>query len=144
MAPDLTFEALEDIVGLIPKLEIAGIVATNTTITRPKSDQPKLMKVYAESGGLSGKPLRERSTEVIKFLYQRTEGEIPIIGSGGVFSAEDAWEKITHGASLLQIFTSLVYEGPLVVQKINLGLQELLKANRLACIQDAVGSAVKK
>lgn len=144
VAPDLTFEALEDIVELIPKLEIAGIVATNTTITRPKSDQPKLMKVYAESGGLSGKPLRERSTEVIKFLYQRTEGEIPIIGSGGVFSAEDAWEKITHGASLLQIFTSLVYEGPLVVQKINLGLQELLKANRLACIQDAVGSAVKK
>ena len=144
VAPELTSEALEDIVELIPRLEIAGIVATNTTIARPKSDHPKVKKVYAQTGGLSGKPLRKRSTEVIEYLYRRTEGKVPIIGSGGIFTPEDAWEKITHGASLLQIFTSLVYEGPLVVKKINLGLQELLKANGFASIQEAVGSAVKK
>lgn len=144
VAPDLTFEALEEIVKLLPKLEIAGIVATNTTITRPETSHAKVKKVYEETGGLSGKPLRQRSTEMIEFLYRNTGGQVPIIGVGGIFNAEDAWEKITHGACLLQIFTGLVYEGPQVCRQINTGLEAKLREHGYKTIQEAVGSAVRK
>ena len=144
IAPDLSDEALEDIVDMIPKLEIAGIVATNTTITRPETENQKVKKVYAQQGGLSGKPLKVRSTEVIEFFYRKTRGMVPIIGVGGIFTAEDAWEKITHGASLLQIFTSLVYGGPLKVKEINMGLKRLMEENGFKMLHEAVGSAIKK
>ena len=95
-----------------------------------------------KQGGLSGKPLKQRSTEVIEFLYRRTEGRLPIIGVGGIFTTEDAWEKITRGASLLQIFTGFVYEGPLAARQINQGLERLMKTHGFQRLQDAVGSAV--
>src|SRR2546423_855220 len=107
VAPDLSFEALDEIAQLAAERKLAGIVATNTTIARPEASDPGVRRVYAETGGLSGKPLRQRSTEVIRYLYQRTGGKLPIIGVGGIFNAEDAWKKITAGASLIQIYTGL-------------------------------------
>jgi len=91
VAPDLSFAALDDILELVVPREIAGIVATNTTLSRPTSASADLRRVYAEAGGLSGKPLRARSTEVIRHLCRQTQGRLPIIGVGGIFNAADAW-----------------------------------------------------
>ena len=101
----------------------AGIVATNTTIERPDTSDSDCKKIYAETGGLSGAPLRERSTEVIAHIHRHTEGKLPIIGVGGIFTAADAWEKIAAGASLLQVYTGLVYEGPSIAGDIVSGLK---------------------
>jgi dihydroorotate dehydrogenase len=141
VAPDLSFEALDEILELVEPRHIAGIVATNTTITRPQTDSPVLQKVYAETGGLSGKPLRSRSTEVIRHLHIQTRGKVPIIGVGGIFNADDAWEKITAGASLLQCYTGLVYEGPGLVKLIVSGLRQKLAKAGLKDLKSAVGSA---
>lgn len=137
VAPDLTFEALDEILELVAPRQLAGIVATNTTITRPSNNLP----AYAETGGLSGRPLRERSTEVIRHLYLQSCGRVPIIGVGGIFSVQDAWEKITAGASLVQIYTSMVYEGPGVVRRIVEGLAEQLHAHGFKSLNEAVGAA---
>jgi dihydroorotate dehydrogenase len=141
VAPDLSFEALDEILELVVPRNIAGIVATNTTITRPPTNSPALQKIYAETGGLSGKPLRARSTEIIRHLYKQTQGKVPIIGVGGIFSADDAWEKITAGASLIQIYSGLVYEGPGLAKKIVTGLREKLKKTGMKNLPAAVGSA---
>ena len=98
VAPDLTFDALDEILRLVGPRQIAGIVATNTTIARPDRRCHRARRVYAETGGLSGRPLRTRSTEVVRHLYRQTRGKLPIIGVGGIFDAADAWEKITAGA----------------------------------------------
>ena len=139
VAPDLSFEALDDILELAARREIAGIVATNTTITRPESRDPVSNGAYAEAGGLSGRPLRDRSTEVIRHIYRQSRGKLPIIGVGGIFSAQDAWEKISAGATLLQIYTALVYEGPGVAKEIVEGLAARLEERGWARVQDAVG-----
>lgn len=141
VAPDLSFEALDEILELVGPRQIAGIVATNTTITRPETSDAAVKKIYAEAGGLSGRPLRVRSTEVIRHLHRRTNGALPIIGVGGVFSAEDAWEKIAAGASLVQLYTGLVYEGPSVARTIVTGLRSRLDEFGLAEIREAVGLA---
>lgn len=141
VAPDLSFEALDEILELVAPRNIAGIVATNTTISRPQTSSPALQKVYAETGGLSGKPLRARSTDVIRHLYSRTNGKVPIIGVGGIFNADDAWEKITAGASLVQCYTGLVYEGPGLAKQIVAGLRKKLEQAGMKNLQSAVGSA---
>ena len=141
VAPDLSFEALDEILELVGPRQIAGIVATNTTITRPQTESPGVQRVYAEIGGLSGRPLRTRSTEVIRHLFRQTRGKLPIIGVGGIFSAEDAWEKITAGASLIQLYTGLVYEGPSLPKSIVIGLREYLSVNGLTSLSQAVGRA---
>lgn len=141
VAPDLSFEALDEILELVEPRQIAGIVATNTTITRPETNDAAKAKIYAETGGLSGKPLRARSTEVVRHLYRQTKGRVPIIGVGGVFSADDAWEKITAGASLVQCYTGLVYEGPGLAKRIVAGLQEKLKAGGFKSLNEVVGTA---
>ena len=141
VAPDLTFEALDEILELVAPRNIAGIVATNTTIARPPTTDAKLQKIYAETGGLSGRPLRARSTEVVRHLYKQTQGKLPIIGVGGIFDADDAWEKITAGASLVQVYTGMVYEGPGLARKINAGLRERLEIAGLKQLSDAVGLA---
>jgi dihydroorotate dehydrogenase len=142
VAPDLSFEALDDILELVGPRQIAGIVATNTTITRPASSDPTVQRAYAETGGLSGQPLRARSTEIIRHLFKQTRGKLPIIGVGGIFNAEDAWEKITAGAALVQVYTGLVYEGPGLPKAIVCGLREFLSANGFRGCSEAVGSAV--
>jgi dihydroorotate dehydrogenase len=141
VAPDLTFEALDEILELVTPRNIAGIVATNTTIARPQTSDAKLQKIYAETGGLSGRPLRARSTEVVHHLYQQTKGKLPIIGVGGIFDADDAWAKITAGASLVQVYTGMVYEGPSVAQKIVTGLQVRLEIAGMKHLSQAVGLA---
>jgi dihydroorotate dehydrogenase len=141
VAPDLSLEALDEILDLAGPRQLAGIVATNTTIARPPASDPALRQVYAETGGLSGKPLRSRSTEVIRHLYRQTHGRLPILGVGGIFTAADAWEKITAGASLIQVYTGLVYEGPSMVREIVHGLQDRLCAHGLTALAEAVGRA---
>jgi dihydroorotate dehydrogenase len=144
VAPDLSFPALDDILELAGPRHLAGFVATNTTITRPETGDARLREVYAQPGGLSGRPLRQRSTEVIRHLYQQGKGAWPIIGVGGIFDAADAWEKITAGASLVQIYTSLIYRGPGVVKEIVIGLGERMSQNGFQRLQQAVGTAQKE
>ena len=141
VAPDLSFEELDEILELVGRREIAGIVATNTTVTRPETRDADLQRIYAEPGGLSGRPLRMRSTEVVRHLYRQTRGKLPIIGVGGIFSAADAWDKITAGASLIQLYTGLVYEGPGVVSTVVRGLLAQMEAEGLSDLRQAVGSA---
>ncbi|MGZ4961309.1 MAG: quinone-dependent dihydroorotate dehydrogenase [Limisphaerales bacterium] len=122
IAPDLSFEAIDEILDIAAQRQLAGIVATNTTITRPESSNATVQSVYAQTGGLSGAPLRQRSTEIIRHIHKQSGGKLPIIGVGGIFTAADAREKLEAGASLLQIYTSLVYEGPAIVKTIVSGL----------------------
>ncbi|WP_046744682.1 quinone-dependent dihydroorotate dehydrogenase [Kordia zhangzhouensis] len=120
IAPDLTNEQLEDIIAIVAETKIAGVIATNTTISREglESDDKE------EVGGLSGKPLTNRSTEVIRFLAEKSNKAFPIIGVGGIHSAKDALEKLEAGADLVQLYTGFIYEGPQLVKSIN---KELLK-----------------
>lgn len=124
VAPDLSWEALDEIVEVAVRHRLAGLVATNTTVARPETRDPAVLRLHQESGGLSGRPLRERSTEVIRHLFRQTQGRLPIIGVGGILSVDDAWEKITAGATLIQIYTGLVYEGPALVSRLVCGLRE--------------------
>jgi dihydroorotate dehydrogenase len=139
VAPDLSWQALDEILELVHPCNVAGLIATNTTITRPPSADTAVQKVYSETGGLSGRPLAARSTEVIRHLYKQSGGKVPIVGVGGIFNADDAWEKISAGASLIQIYTGLVYEGPGVAKSIVRGLLERLSTAGLTRISDAVG-----
>jgi dihydroorotate dehydrogenase len=141
VAPDLTFEAIDEILELVGPRHVAGLVATNTTITRPSTSRRDLAQIYAETGGLSGRPLRERSTEIIRHIHRQAGTAVPVIGVGGIFSAADAWEKITAGASLLQVYTGLVYEGPSIVRSIVTGLIEYLDRAGFRSVQEAVGRA---
>jgi dihydroorotate dehydrogenase len=140
VAPDLSVEALDEILELAKPRDITGIVATNTTILRPTTENERMKKIYEEAGGLSGRPLRQRSTEVISHIYRQTGGELPIIGVGGIFNAADAWEKITAGASLVQVYTGMVYEGPGVAKEIVDGLRVLTKSMGYGTLTQAVGS----
>ncbi len=141
IAPDLTFEALDEILELAGPRELAGIVATNTTIARPDSDDARVRAAYSETGGLSGAPLKDRATECIRHIYRQTNGKLPVIGVGGIFNADDAWEKITAGASLIQVYTGLVYEGPGIARSIVNGLIERLDHEGFGQLSEAVGSA---
>jgi dihydroorotate dehydrogenase len=115
IAPDLTDEQLLDIIDIINETKIAGVIATNTTLSREGlASENKI-----EMGGLSGKPLTKRSTEVIRFLSEKSNKSFPIIGVGGIHTAEDAIEKLEAGASLVQLYTGFIYEGPALVKAIN-------------------------
>ncbi len=144
VAPDLSFEALDEILELVSSRQIAGIVATNTTISRPQTNDSRLQKIYSETGGLSGKPLRARSTEIIRHIFKQTNGKLPIIGVGGIFNADDAWEKITAGASLVQIYTGLVFEGPGITKKIVNGLRKKQGEAGMKNLREAIGSVFQK
>lgn len=126
VAPDLSDNQLDDILSVAQETKISGLIATNT--------------IAMPDGGLSGKPLRSRATEVIGHIYKKTNGQMPIIGVGGIFSAQDAYEKVRAGASLIQIYTGMIYEGPGLVKKIKKGLVELLKRDGFSNISEAVGA----
>ncbi|MGB3641325.1 MAG: quinone-dependent dihydroorotate dehydrogenase [Rivularia sp. (in: cyanobacteria)] len=147
IAPDLEWEAIAEIVSLAQSYKLAGIIATNTTIKREGLNTQILAQtgksLSEEAGGISGKPVRERSTEVVRYIWQQSKGEIPIIGVGGIFTAEDAWDKITAGACLVQIYTGWVYQGPGMIRRILQGLLLKLEQNGLNSISEAVGLAVK-
>ena len=143
ISPDLATEDIHDIVQLAQDCELSGIIATNTTINREglktKTIDITGKAVKDEAGGISGAPVTQRSTEVIRQIYQQTNGTLPIIGVGGIFTAEDAWAKITAGASLLQTYTGWVYEGPTMVKEILQGLTKKLEEQNLQNLSTAVG-----
>ncbi len=147
IAPDLEWEAIADIISLAKTYKLAGIIATNTTISREGLQTQIISQTgkspQSEAGGISGLPLRDRSTEVIRFIWQQTQGKIPIIGVGGIFSTEDAWKKITAGASLIQVYTGWIYQGPMMVRQILKGLLSKLEENNLSSISEAVGLEAK-
>jgi dihydroorotate dehydrogenase len=144
IAPDLAAEAIAAVVQLVVDYQLAGIVATNTTIGRdglqtqilPQTGRP----LCEEAGGISGAPVRDRSTAIIRSIWQQTGGQLPIIGVGGIFTAEDAWEKIAAGASLVQVYTGWTYEGPWMIRRILAGLEQKLTQHGLTHISQAVGS----
>lgn len=146
IAPDLEWEAIADIIKVAKNQQLAGIIATNTTIRRDNLQTQVIAatgkSINEEAGGISGLPVKNRSTEVIRFIYSETKGNLPIIGVGGIFTDTDAWEKITAGASLLQVYTGWIYEGPLMVRRILIGLQEKLLEQNLTSISQAIGLAV--
>ncbi len=139
VAPDLSLTALDEILELVGPREVAGVVATNTTTARPPTSDAASTRTYSETGGLSGRPLRNRSTEIVKHLFTQTKGSLPIIGVGGIFTVEDAWEKITAGASLIQVYTGLVYQGPGLPRELVHGLAQKLKSVGLESLASAVG-----
>ncbi len=122
IAPDLSDEQLDDIIEIVATTKIGGVISTNTTLSRAGLVSPTAL--INEAGGISGKPLTKRSTEVIRYLSTQSKGAFPIIGVGGIFTAEDAQEKLDAGASLVQVYTSFIYEGPGVVREICEGLSK--------------------
>lgn len=143
IAPDLAWEAIADILAISKTYKLTGIIATNTTIRRDGLQTQTIAQtgnsVADEAGGISGVPVRDRSTEVIRFIWN--QGHLPIIGVGGIFTADDAWDKITAGASLVQVYTGWIYEGPLMVRRILEGLLQKLEERGLTSISEAVGLA---
>lgn len=119
IAPDLTNGQLDDILEIVALTRITGVIATNTTISREGLDTGKVEVETIGAGGLSGQPVKKRSTEVIKYLYDKSGGQLQIIGVGGIASPEDAQEKLDAGALLVQVYSGLVYEGPGLVKRIN-------------------------
>lgn len=142
IAPDLTDRDKEDIAAVVTSRKgyVNGLIISNTTVRRPPSlKNPS----KTEEGGLSGPPVRDMSTKTIADMYRLTNGSIPIIGVGGVSSGQEAYKKIRSGASLVQLYTALVYEGPPVVKKIKRELEELLRRDGFKSISEAVGADVK-
>ena len=137
IAPDLTEEERADIAAIAVPSGIDGMVVSNTTVARPRGLKSREAK---EPGGLSGKPLFAPSTAVLADIYRLTEGKLPLIGVGGIASAEDAYAKIRAGASLVQLYTALVFQGPALLGKIKRGLAELLAQDGFANIAEAVGA----
>lgn len=123
IAPDLTDSQLLDIIDIVNKTKIAGVIATNTTLSREGLQSEN----KTETGGMSGKPLRSRSTEVIRFLSEKSNKAFPIIGVGGIHSPEDAIEKLEAGASLIQLYTGFIYEGPALIKAINKKILERMQ-----------------
>jgi dihydroorotate dehydrogenase len=122
IAPDLTDGQLDDIIEIVKETQIDGVIATNTTIDRSKLSTAKADVEAIGAGGVSGKVLAKRSTEVIRYLHEKSNGAFPIVGVGGIFSAEDAIEKLEAGASLVQVYSGMIYEGPSLIKKIKKGL----------------------
>lgn len=127
IAPDLTDSQLDDIIEIVAETKIDGVIATNTTISRSNLNTSKNKVEEIGMGGLSGKPLTKRSTEVIRYLSEKSNKTFPIIGVGGIHSVEDAMEKFNAGASLIQLYTGFIYEGPGLIKKINHALIEKSK-----------------
>jgi dihydroorotate dehydrogenase len=139
IAPDLADGEIESIAAAAVEIGLDGIIATNTTI-----DRSQLRIKTGEAGGLSGKPLKNRSTEVVARIYGVTNGKLPIIGVGGIFSGEDAYEKIAAGSSLVQAYTGFVYAGPYFARDVNKRLAEILRERGFCSVAEAVGSASKE
>jgi dihydroorotate dehydrogenase len=137
IAPDLSEAEMNDIAEVVVESHIDGVIVGNTTVTRPASIPSGFAN---ENGGLSGKPLFDLSTRVLAKMYKLTGGKIPLIGCGGVSSGADAYAKIRAGATLVQLYSALIYQGPFLVPQINRELAALLKRDGFASVKDAVGT----
>lgn len=124
IAPDLTWSQLDDVIQLAREIKLDGLVATNTTISRDGLQTSRGQLEAVGAGGLSGAPLKKRATEVVRYLCDQLQGEIPVIASGGIFTAADAAEKMATGAALCEVWTGFIYEGPFIVKNICAGLQQ--------------------
>ena len=144
IAPDLSDDQIIAIVDTAKSNECAGIVLCNTTLSREVKKESKNPQIMEEKGGLSGSPLKERSTEIISLVAKHTEFRWPIIGVGGIMNSEDAWEKIISGAWLIQAYSGFVFEGPGIVKEIVHGLDKKLVSNGFKTLEQAVGSAHKE
>jgi dihydroorotate dehydrogenase len=118
IAPDLTETQIDDVIALALEINLDGFVATNTTVERTNLNTEQKLLIEIGAGGLSGKPLQQTSTKIAKYLIRKTDGKIPVIASGGIFSAADANEKLAAGASLVEVWTGFIYEGPKIVKRI--------------------------
>jgi dihydroorotate dehydrogenase len=138
ISPDLSEGEINDIADLALEHKLDAVIATNTTVERPGMENELLA---AEAGGLSGSPLKARSTEVIRMLYRRLQGQVPIVGVGGIETADDAWEKLVAGADLLQVYTGFIYQGPVLVRHICRGLLRRTRAAGCNTLEEAIASA---
>lgn len=137
LSPDLTVEEVDGIITIARRHRVHGFVCTNLT---KKRDSALIQeKCLPEVGGISGKVVKEASDKLIKYVYQKTKGGYVIIGVGGIFSAEDAYIKIKNGASLVELISGMIFEGPQLIGEINRGLVALLKKDEYQSISDAVG-----
>ena len=141
LAPDFQGSELEDTVEAALAGGAAGFVATNTTVSR---DGLTRCAEMTEAGGISGPPLRQRATETLRRIYRCVKGRVPLIGVGGISSAQDVYERICAGANLVQVYTCMVYEGPTVVRRLNLGLLKLLDRNKVPNVSAAVGVDLRR
>lgn len=139
IAPDLSVNEIEAIVKVAERVHLSGIIATNTTTNRGGLRTPNASVTDCGDGGLSGAPLSQRSTDIISSLFRLTKGRMTIIGVGGIFTAEDAWEKICAGASLVQVYTGFVYQGWEIAREINEGLARILRREGMKSIDEAIG-----
>lgn len=146
IAPDLEWDDIAAVAELAQKYRLAGIIATNTTLSRDGLRTETLAatgkSIREEAGGISGAPLGQRSTAIIRFIYKETRGQLPVIGVGGIFTVEDAWEKITAGACLIQVYTGWIYEGPWMVRRILKGLAQKLNQEGMNNLSEAVGTGL--
>jgi dihydroorotate dehydrogenase len=140
IAPDLSETNLEDVVAVAVGAGISGIIATNTTISREGLKSSATEVEACGAGGLSGRPLTERSTNMIARIYRLAGDKLTIIGVGGIFNAKDAWDKFSAGASMVQVYTGMIYEGASIARKINAGLAELLEQRGFRSLEEAIGS----
>ncbi len=122
IAPDLTPEQIDDVLDLAHEIHLDGLVATNTTISRQELGTDASEVAAMGAGGVSGGPLKEKSTEIVRYIHKKTNGRLPVIGSGGIFTAQDANDKLAAGASLIEVWTGFIYEGPSIVKNISKGL----------------------
>lgn len=138
IAPDLSDEEVKEIARLALAVGVAGLIATNTTVARPAS----LRSSVQQEGGLSGRPLAQRATKVLRLLFRAVEGKLPLIGVGGIFSVRDAYARMRAGASLIQVYTGLIYEGPLFPRRLVRGLRMMALTEGLSHIREAIGRDV--
>jgi dihydroorotate dehydrogenase len=142
MQPDLSSEIIDKIIELAQTYGIKGFIASNLTKKRGDlkiNDQKELEDIDPGKGGISGKPMEHMANTLTKYLYQKTNGKMVIIGCGGIFSAEDAYKKIRLGASLVQLITGMIFEGPQLIGQINYGLVKILEKDGFKNISEAVG-----
>lgn len=144
LSPDLDDAELADIVSVAQRNSVSGLIAINTSTERVGLRTGAGTLAAIGAGGLSGAPLRQRSTEVVATLYNMTQGLLPLIGVGGISTAEDAWEKISAGASLVQIYTGFIYEGPAIAKNINEGLRRIISNQGFASLDEAVGCRARE
>lgn len=144
LSPDLQLHEIGAIVEVIENQNISGIIATNTTTRRENLRTSAREVSTIGEGGLSGRPLKSAATSMIATLYRLTRKRIPLIGVGGIFTAQDAWEKISAGASLIQLYTGFIYQGPSIAREINFGLAEILKREGFHKLDEAIGCNAKE